>query len=41
MQGIREAFQEEYIKKEIIDKFVASSGEIVYTKTKDKNMWLE
>ena len=36
LQGIREAFQEEYIKKEIIDKFVASSGEIVYTKTKDK-----
>ena len=35
LQGIRETFLEEGIKKEIIDEFV-SSQELIYTKTKDR-----
>lgn len=36
LQGIRETFQEECIKKDIIDQFVNQSKEIIYTKTKDR-----
>ncbi|MFD3157986.1 plasmid pRiA4b ORF-3 family protein [Haloimpatiens sp. FM7330] len=36
LQAIKETFEEECIKSEIIDKFINQSKEIVYTKTKNK-----
>ncbi len=36
-QAIRETFQEEGIKNEIIEKYINHSKEIYYTKTKDTN----
>lgn len=36
VQAIRETFQEEGIKPEIIDQYLNQSGEVTYTKTKDR-----
>ena len=36
LQGIRESFQEECVKDEVIERFLQGTKEITYTKTKDR-----